>query len=73
MAGSIPALTTAHHGKSVGVDRKRGHDVSDYEMIALAEFQTEREIEQIIQAADDAIMFEAWSRCDGFVAAERVA
>ena len=44
-----------------------------YEMVALAEFQTEREIEQIIRDADDSIMFEAWSRMDRFIAAERVA
>ena len=44
-----------------------------YEMIALAEFKTEREIEREIQAADDALMFEAWSRIDGHIRAERVA
>ena len=42
-------------------------------MVALAEVQTEREIEQTIQDADDAIMLEAWSRIDAFIAAERVA
>ena len=44
-----------------------------YEMIALAEFQTEREIEQVIQDADDALMLEAWSRIDAHICAERVA
>ena len=44
-----------------------------YEMIALAEFQTEREINQIIQDADDALMLEAWSRIDAHICAERVA
>lgn len=73
MAGSIPAPTTTHYGPSVGVDRKRGHTVPTYEMIALAEFQTEREIEQVIQDADDALMLEAWSRIDAHICAERVA
>lgn len=41
-------------------------------MIALAEFETEREIEAMIQGADDALMFEAWSRID-HIRAERVA
>ena len=42
-------------------------------MVALAEFQTEQEIEQIIQDADDKAKIEAWSRIDRFIAAERVA
>ena len=42
-------------------------------MIALAEFQSEREIEEIVQGADDALMFEAWSRTDAHIRAERVA
>ena len=44
-----------------------------YEMIALAEIQTEREIEQIIQDAEDALMLEAWARIDAHIRAERVA
>ena len=73
MAGSIPAPTATHHGESVGVDRKKGALVPTYEMVALAEFQTEQEIEQIIQDADDKAKIEAWSRIDRFIAAERVA
>jgi len=42
-------------------------------MVALAEIQTEREIEQIIQDADDKATLEAWSRLDSYIAAERVA
>ena len=42
-------------------------------MIAFAEIQSERAIDQIIQDADDALMLEAWSRIDAYIAAERVA
>jgi hypothetical protein len=42
-------------------------------MVAFAEVLVEREIEQIIQDADDAAMLEVWSRIDGYVAADRVA
>ena len=52
---------------------RKGHVVPTYEMVAFAEFRTEQEIEQIIRDADDSIMFEAWSRMDRFIAAERVA
>lgn len=44
-----------------------------YEMVALAEFLTEREIEEIMQGADDALMLEAWSRTDAHIRGERVA
>ena len=47
--------------------------MSTYEMIALAEFQTEREIEKIIRDAEDALMLEAWSHTDAHIRAERVA
>jgi len=42
-------------------------------MIALAEFQTEREINQIIQDADDRAWLEALERIDAHIRAERVA
>ena len=72
MAGSIPALTATHHGRSVGVNRK-GHDVSREEMMEITGSRVERLIDQILQEADDALMLEAWSRIDAFIAAERVA
>ena len=43
------------------------------EAIYLAELAVERDIDQIIQDADDALMLEAWSRIDMSIMATLVA